>query len=290
MKLTNKIGVIAEGFRVGARDGLRKAKDAGAEGVQLFARGELEPASLTADARKEWKAYMSSLDLEVSALNVVFGGFGLQDGSVNASKIDQAKRAMELAMEFGTHIVTMHIGVIPNNTESAIYSHMQEACNQLSRYADSMRASFAIETGPTTAYQLKAFLDSLDGRGVTVNFDPANFVMVTGDNPVRGVHVLKDYIVHTHVKDGVRYVAVDPREVYASMDHEPEDNGRIREMVKQRKVYRETLIGEGHVDFDAYLRALADIGYDGYLTIEHEGAGDPDTSIRQALDFLKSYR
>jgi L-ribulose-5-phosphate 3-epimerase len=26
-------------------------------------------------------------------------------------------------------------------------------------------------------------------------------VMVTGDDPVHGVHLLKDYIVHTHVKD-----------------------------------------------------------------------------------------
>jgi hypothetical protein len=29
-------------------------------------------------------------------------------------------------------------------------------------------------------------------------------VMVTGDDPVHGVHLLKDYIVHTHAKDGIR--------------------------------------------------------------------------------------
>jgi sugar phosphate isomerase/epimerase len=290
MKLTNKIGIVAEGFRIGARDGLRKAKEAGAEGVQLFARGELEPASLSRDARKERKADLAALDLELSALGIGFGGFGLQDGSANGEKLELAKRAMELAKELGTDVVTMHIGFIPFNPESAIYSHMREACSQLSRYAESMSAHFAIETGPTTAHQLKAFLDSLDGRGVAVNFDPANFVMVTGDNPVRGVHLLKDHIVHTHVKDGVRYLAVDPREVYASMDHEPGENGRIREMVRQRQVYRETLIGEGHVDFEAYLGALADIGYGGYLTIEHEGAGEPETWIRHAVDYIKAYR
>jgi sugar phosphate isomerase/epimerase len=153
-----------------------------------------------------------------------------------------------------------------------------------------MDGHFAIETGPTTAYQLKSFLDTLGGRGVAVNFDPANMVMVTGDDPVRGVHLLKDYIVHTHVKDGVRYLAVDPREVYASLDYTFGEGGKVREMVRAKKVYAETPVGEGHVDFDAYFGALADIGYGGYLTIEHEGGGDPEPSIRQAVEFIQTYR
>lgn len=37
MQLTNKIGVIVDSFRAGVREGLRKAKDAGADGVQLYA-------------------------------------------------------------------------------------------------------------------------------------------------------------------------------------------------------------------------------------------------------------
>lgn len=44
-------------------------------------------------------------------------------------------------------------------------------------------------------------------------------VMVTGDDPVHGVHLLKDYIVHTHVKDGVRHQPVDPRDVYGAVGY-----------------------------------------------------------------------
>ncbi|MEF3302593.1 sugar phosphate isomerase/epimerase family protein [Paenibacillus sp. GYB003] len=290
MPLTNKIGVIAENFRVGVRDGLRKAKEAGAEGVQLFARGELDPAALTPGARSEWRNEIASHGLDVSALCISFGGFGLQEGGANADNIALAKRALELAKELGTDIVTMHIGVIPYDTESAVYADMRRACAELCRFAESMDGHFAIETGPTTAYQLKSFLDTLGGRGVAVNFDPANMVMVTGDDPVRGVHLLKDYIVHTHVKDGVRYLAVDPREVYASLDYTFGEGGKVREMVRAKKVYAETPVGEGHVDFDAYFGALADIGYGGYLTVEHEGGGDPEPSIRQAVEFIQAYR
>lgn len=290
MALTNKIGVIVEGFRVGIQEGLVKAKEAGAEGVQLYARNELEPSSLTPAARKEWKARIADLGLEVSALCVSFGGHNLQDGSANPDKIEQAKRALELAKELGSRIVTMHIGVIPYSPENAVYASMREACSELSRFAESMDAHYAIETGPTTAYHLKTFLDTLDGGGVAVNLDPANLVMVTGDDPVRAVRLLGDRIVHTHVKDGVRYVAVDPREVYASLDYTFGDNGSVRDMVRARQVYRETQVGEGHVDFDAYFGALTDIGYGGYLTIEYEGADDPEASIRHAVRFVRGYR
>lgn len=44
---------------------------------------------------------------------------------------------------------------------------------------------------------LKGFLDTLGSRGVAVNLDPANLVMVAGDDPVQAVYTLRDYIVHT---------------------------------------------------------------------------------------------
>ena len=44
-----------------------------------------------------------------------------------------------------------------------------------------MKAHFAVETGPEPAAVLKQFLDSLGSRGVAVNLDPANLVMVAGD-------------------------------------------------------------------------------------------------------------
>ena len=69
---------------------------------------------------------------------------------------------------------------------------------------------FAIETGPEKAIVLKEFLDSLGCKGMGVNLDPANFVMVTDQDPVEAVYILKDYIVHTHAKDGVMLKKTKP--------------------------------------------------------------------------------
>lgn len=62
MKLINKVGVIVDGFRLPVRDGLQKAKEVGADGVQIFAvQGEMDPNHLSAASRQELKKYIDSL-------------------------------------------------------------------------------------------------------------------------------------------------------------------------------------------------------------------------------------
>lgn len=47
-------------------------------------------------------------------------------------------------------------------------------------------------------------------------------------------------------------------------------------------------MGEGAVNWDNYLKALHDIGYQGFLTIEREVGDDPATDIRKAVEFLRA--
>lgn len=290
--ITNKIGVIVDSFQVGVKEGLLKSKQVGADGVQIYAvKGEMDPANLTPSARKELKAYIESLGLQISALVGDLGGHGFQDHAQNREKIDKSKRIMELGMELGTNIVTTHIGIVPDDRNSQVYETMHAACEELSHFASGMCAYFAIETGPETAVHLKSFLDGLGSKGVSVNFDPANMVMVTGDDPVQGVYTLKDYIVHTHAKDGVKLGPIDPRDVYGAYGYEAElDHEKIADMAESGAAFREVPLGEGGVDWDAYLQALNDIGYRGYLTIEREVGTNPARDIQLAVDFLKKYR
>jgi sugar phosphate isomerase/epimerase len=290
MALANKIGVIVDSFRAGVREGLRKAKEVGADGVQIYAvRGEMDPDHLSARERKELRDYIASLGLEISALCGDLGGHGFQDRTENPAKIEKSKRILDLAVELGTNVVTTHIGVVPQDPADPVYQEMQRACEELASYATGMNAYFAIETGPEPAAHLKAFLDTLGSKGVSVNFDPANMVMVTGDDPVAGVKLLKDYLVHTHVKDGVRYLALDPREVYGSLGYEKMSHERIAQMAAEGKIFEEVPLGEGSVDFDAYFAALQEIGYTGYLTIEREVGANPEADIRKAVEFIRRY-
>lgn len=290
-RLTNKIGVIVDSFNLGVKEGLKKAQEIGAEGVQIYAvSGEMAPAALTGNKRKELRSYIEDLGLEISALCGDLAGHGFQDATVNPNKIEKSKRILDLAVELGTNIVTTHIGIVPEDTNSRIYESMQIACEELGVYANSMNAYFAIETGPETAAHLKSFLDTLSTKGVSVNFDPANMVMVTGDDPVQGVHLLQDYIVHTHVKDGKQYRPIDPRNVYGYLGYSAMDHQQIADMASSGAAFEEVPLGEGSVDFPAYFAALQSIAYTGYLTIEREVGANPTKDIQQAVHFIRSFQ
>lgn len=291
MNLNNKIGVIVDSFGVGVMEGLKKAKEVGADGVQIYAvSGEMDPAALSPAKRKELRSYIDGLGLEISALCGDLAGHGFQDADANPEKVEKSKRILDLAVELGTNVVTTHIGIVPDDKNGRIYEAMQRACDDLGVYAKSMNAYFAIETGPEPAAHLKSFLDTLSTNGVSVNFDPANMVMVTGDDPVEGVKLLRDYLVHTHVKDGKRLRQVDPRDVYGFLGYGAMDHEKIAEMASSGAAFEEVPLGEGKVDFPAYFAALQEIGYNGYLTIEREVGSNPENDIRKAVEFIKSYR
>ena len=205
-------------------------------------------------------------------------GKGFGNADLNPELIEKSKRILDLAKELGTDVVTTHIGVVPKDCNHPRYRVMQDACGELARYADSVNAHFAIETGPETAATLCSFLDGLHSTGVAVNLDPANLVMVTGDDPVQAVHTLKKYIVHTHAKDGRKLFDRDPEIIYHVI--------APTEPVTDRS-FIEVPLGEGQVPFPAYLDALREIGYTGFLTIEREVGDDPARDIHLAADFLR---
>ncbi len=271
------IGVMLDSFKLETRAAIEKAASLGAKGLQMYAtNGEHSPENMSKEKCRELLDIVKSNGLCFSALCGDLGR-GFVNPELNPELIEKSKRILDLAKELETDIVTTHIGVVPNDKNHERYKIMQEACFSLSRYADSLDAHFAIETGPEVAQTLKMFLDDLGSKGVAVNFDPANFVMVTGDDPVKGVYTLKDYIVHTHAKDGIKIYDRNPEAIYGIIDEEA-NNGVS---------YKEMPLGEGNVDFNNYLKALDEIGYKGFLTIEREVGENPVKDIEMAADFLR---
>ena len=272
------IGVIVDSFRTDIRTSIKSAAEIGADGIQMYAtRGAYSPEALDTAARRELLDYVKSHGLRFSALCGDLG-MGFFRPERNPELIERSKRILDLAKDLETDIVTTHIGVVPEDENNERYKIMQEACFELSRYADSIGSHFAIETGPETSAVLKKFLDALNSTGVAVNLDPANLVMVTGDDPVGAVYNLRDYIVHTHAKDGVMLHRGDPEVIYNVTPHAAE--------LDKIDYFKEVPLGTGGVDFAAYLAALEDIGYRGFLTIEREVGDNPAADILTAKNYL----
>ena len=277
-----KIGVIGDCFKLPLADSIRLAGEMGFDGIQIYATtGEFSPAVLTSARKAEIRALLQEERLAISALCGDMGGYGFQIAGDNPERIEKTERIIDLAAEFGVPVVTTHIGVIPADKAHPRYAVMLDAMRRCGAYAAARGVTLAIETGPEKASVLRAFIEDTDG-GVGVNLDPANFVMVTGQDPVEAVELLGGYIVHTHAKDGVMLRQTDPQIIYDCFAR-----GGI-EALNVADYFLETPLGEGHVDFPRYIEALRRVGYDGYLTIERETGDRPAEDIRKALDVLKS--
>ena len=251
-----KIGIISASLPMDLRPALAKARQIGAHGVQLWvAHNELDPRNLSASGRTELVAYMDGLGLERSALCGDIGGFA--DPATVDERIAHTKEMFDLCVDLQTPILTTHIGVVPEDNDSSAYGALVDAVREVANYAAERQCCFATETGPESGASLAAFLNLVDSPGAKVNYDPANLCMA-GYDQIGDVQALKDYIVHTHAKDGIRD---EPKEVP---------------------------LGKGDVDFPAYMAALREIGYSGYLTIERECGDDPLADIIEAINFLQT--
>lgn len=253
-----KIGVIPDSFLVPFREAVILARDMGVQGLQPFVtRGEMAPENLSKQDRADILAFVRSNGLEFSALCADFGmNFKTKD---NDEEIKRTMSMMDLAVDFGTHIITTHIGKVPEDENCEEYANMVASIEKLGRYGDSIGVSFATETGPEMSASLKGVLDKADTRSAKVNLDPANLIMCAGENPVNSVRNLHEYIVHTHAKDGV---------MLADGSH------------------REYRLGDGDVPYISYLTALKEFGYDGFLTIEREAGETRMADIKHAVGFL----
>lgn len=280
---TFPIGVMLDSFRTDLPTALKKAQAMGAQGIQVYSTyGEMAPENLTGAKRREFLDQVKSHGLVISALCGDLGhGFG--NAEKNPELIEKSKRILELAKELETDVVTTHIGVVPADPSHPRYQIMQDACGRLAEYADQLSAHFAVETGPETSEILGAFLDSLHSTGVAVNLDPANLVMVTGDDPVKAVRRLKKYIVHTHAKDGRNLRPCDPEKVYGVVI----DDSVTPEEAFKNQPFEELPLGAGAVPFPEYLQALEEIGYRGFLTVERECGENPSADIQKAVEFLQ---
>lgn len=265
--MKRKIGVMIESFKLGTRKGIEKAKEVGADGFQIYVTGgDMAPEKMSKEDRKAFVQFVRSQGLVISALCGDLGK-GFLDRKANPDVVARSKLFVDLAVDLGTTIVTTHIGHLPDDEKTPQWETGLAAITELARYAESHGCLFASETGPESPVVLKRFLDKVPSKGMRVNYDPANFIMLGPFDHIGGVKVLKDYIVHTHAKDGVCLMKGE--------------GGRQNEFL-------EVPLGEGGVAFPHYLKALDAIGYTGFLTIEREVGGDPVADVTKAVKYLRS--
>jgi sugar phosphate isomerase/epimerase len=181
-------------------------------------------------------------------------------------RIDHTMRSLTLARELGSPCITTEPGgpVESGGSWSAALRLFVEGLKPVAEHAAKEGVLLLVEPEPgllvETADQFLELMQHIDSPAVGLNFDIGHFYCV-GDDPPATVHRLKRYLRHVHLED-----------------------------IAATRVHHHLIPGEGTIDFPATLRALRDVGYDSWITIElYPYVDDPDNAARTALHRVQGF-
>lgn len=254
---------------------LETAREIGVKGVQLFCVDYfpsepcfLDPDRCVGSERRRVKEIVESYGLKITGFcaqltgpmdpGMPWPGSAFGDPRGLEKRIEKTMRALKLASDMGSPIVTTHPGEIPSDSSSNRYAIMLNSCRALAKYAEEIGALFCIETGQERAEILKRLLEDVGSEGLKVNYDPANMLKYGVVEVVEGVRILAPWIVHTHAKD-------------------------------YNPVTKRATVGEGLVPWDDYISMLKSVNYSGWFAIEDETGIDVVESIKRSKAFLEKY-
>lgn len=177
-----------------------------------------------------------------------------------------AAAAAALARQMGLRLVSTHAGFLPHQRSDPDFDRL---CGRVARLAQMVAAvggSLLLESGQESADTLLLFLDEMVQRGagnVAVNFDPANLILYDMDEPIAALQKLVSHVQQVHVKDAKRTAV----------------KGQWGE---------EVVVGTGQVDWVAFVRILAEAGYEGDYIFEREAGNDRVGDIAKGMAALKA--
>jgi sugar phosphate isomerase/epimerase len=254
-----KIGVEVAGFGVPFKKALHTAAELGADGVEIDARGEVNPRDLSRTGLRQLRKMLEDLRLRVSAV-----GFRTRRGYDTPDdlepRIAATRAAMELAYALGAPVVVNHVGRVPSDRESETWRLLVEVLGELGRQGNRAGALLAAETGTESGEDLARLLAELPEGAIGVDLNPANLI-INGFSPLEVIGAVGPAILHVHATDAVWEGAA----------------GRGAP----------ALPGQGMADFPALLAALDEHDYRGYFTVAHRGGGDATDEIARAIRYLR---
>ncbi len=192
---------------------------------------------------------------DYSDLATVHETVGFTTAALRAERIARTQTGSSFARALGISAVSCHIGFIPADTSEKLYGELCEVTQVLCDFCGGNGQNFVLETGQESAEVLLSFLQDVARPNLKVNFDPANMIMYGSGDPLAALEMLSPHVISVHCKDATSPVA---------------GSGLLG---------AECVLGDGEVNFPAFLQKLKDIQYRGLLSIERE---EPDAAKRIA--------
>ena len=224
------------------------------------------PDYLSSERRQEIKKLLKEKNLKVSSmLPAPGGGPGMNPSSPLKEEreftINHYKEVVRLASEWECPTVMWIAGwVVYGTSQQEAWNYSLEGLIEVAKYAKDLGVTLVVEPTPADSNLIETADDALllaEQSGmdnVKVMFDTFH-ALYRNEVASDYVYRMKDKLHHVHIADSDR---LPP--------------------------------GKGKCDYDAVLRALKDINYDGYLAMEvgfNSRASEPDWFAKESIAYLK---
>ena len=255
------------------RDEIKKVHDLGMTSCQITCwNDELftdENAKIITEASKEFGVDISTFWCGWTgpcAWNFTEGPqtLGLVPEEYREMRLAQLKKGSDFAKKLGVENIATHVGFLPENPSTPEFKSIVEVLKELGTYVKENGQYFLFETGQETPITLKRTIEEVGTGNLGINLDPANLILYGKGNPIDALTVFGEYVRDIHGKDG----------------NYPTTGSSLGE---------EKALGQGMVNFPAFVAKLKEIGYDGPITIEREISGEEQIrDILMAKEMLEN--
>lgn len=229
------------------------AAETGFDGVELRTHPDGNHASTTMPQaeRRQLKDVFDDAGSRVFSI-MAYSRFGSSDPAELAENADELKRAVDLAGYVGADVVRTFGGKLDAAADRAdAIKRIGDSLAPCCRHAEQAGVRIAIETHDDwcKAQTLRAAVDATAHSHLGVCWDFYNAVVGTGDTLEQSFEAVKDFVLYTHTKDG-----------------QPGADGK----------WHYVLPGQGQINLPKVVELLRSIGFDGFLSFEHEKKWHPE--------------
>lgn len=210
--------------------------------AQVNAAAEKHKVDITAfwcgwEGPKVWDFYDGQLTL------------GLVPEAFRFKRLEMLLEGSDFAKKIHVKNLATHVGYMPENPHDPLYAQVIAVLRVLVQRCKENGQNFLFETGQETPVTLKRAIQDIGYDNIGINLDPANLIMYGKANPIDALDVFGEMVMGIHGKDGC----------YPTDGH---------------ALGVEVPLGQGRVNYKAFIARLKEIGYKGDITIEREISGE----------------
>ncbi|MEL6107502.1 MAG: sugar phosphate isomerase/epimerase family protein [Planctomycetota bacterium] len=245
-----------DALRLPLKRALDVAATLGVSAVELNARDEVHPESLSETGLRQLRKMLEERNLKVAALRFqTRSGYDQTDNLQR--RVEATKSAMDLAYKLGTSSVINFIGRVPEEASDSRYEALQSVLDDLGRYGARVGAFLAAETGAESGKVLSEMLRGKEDGFIAVALNPGQLI-INRYSVMDAIQVLKDRVQVVCATDGVLDLA----------------EGRGISVP----------IGEGTADYPQIMASLEDVGFRGHFVVGRRDSAA--TELGQGLKYL----